>query len=242
MGAPIWQRKDVIHPYKWGPTFDWIRFSKEVLNGVRYIFSFEQGALAECLYSQRVFSLAPLVCDCFSDPDDSATRDACYKVDNAIANVPLGAMLVCSGQPRVFNTPPYYIESSPTSVVLGCGEVQLSAVSAASFYDTPAARLSTSFIPRKQVAPYEIVTNESGEFVGQIVGDGLQVTIRVQDSLTNMTVCIDKRLVRLEGESVGVFDVEDFAVTTDVNITNRQCVCACWRACTERKTRRSNMH
>eukprot|EP00013_Stygamoeba_regulata_P016051 CAMPEP_0177688218 /NCGR_PEP_ID=MMETSP0447-20121125/34543_1 /TAXON_ID=0 /ORGANISM="Stygamoeba regulata, Strain BSH-02190019" /LENGTH=1515 /DNA_ID=CAMNT_0019198509 /DNA_START=90 /DNA_END=4634 /DNA_ORIENTATION=+ len=205
--APSWRKKEVIFPYKMRDSFDFKAFADAVIQSINFASTFAINAQTQCLYSRAIALMPPIVCDCL----EGGSGESCYNSKQEL-NVLQGTAVVCKGISTAFVAEPVTVITSDNSVNAGCSFLQITQIFLASFYETPNKRLSTSFVPRRELKPYEIVYNDNDGLVGQLVGSGQRISRIGSDIPKNIILCSQPSF-----QAESKYDVADFAVPLEVD-------------------------
>jgi len=165
--------------YTWSDTLDFTAFQTSVLNAANAHLVLLAKSGATCRFERLSAPLTSVTCDC--------TGQANCFVANAA--VPASAGQVCNGESPVIQSSISSLTFAATSVASDCESVQVSEISRESFRGVPPQRLSSNFIGLNEFTFYA-VKNDKGAVVGQIVSDGVLISVGSGNVVTDVIVCL----------------------------------------------------
>ena len=182
-----WREIQPVVKYQWTPSLSFELLQKwlEATEEQRFSFAVKSEVICENNYVSS--SLNSLVCDCFSnsnetvvegDDGDNNNPPQCYnqKVGNQEVEELVGVKRACVGETSFVKGPSSRVSFALDSISEGCTLLNLSIVSEAWFV-VPPPRPSISFEFEKKLQ-LGIVLNQKSATVGVLRGDGSVISFR----------------------------------------------------------------
>ena len=194
-----WREIQPVVKYQWTPSLSFELLQKwlEATEEQRFSFAVKSEVICENNYVSS--SLNSLVCDCFSnsnetvvegDDGDNNNPPQCYnqKVGNQEVEELVGVKRVCVGETSFVKGPSSRVSFALDSISEGCTLLNLSIVSEAWFV-VPPPRPSISFEFEKKLQ-LGIVLNQKSATVGVLCGDGSVISFRNLVNVKSFLVCL----------------------------------------------------
>lgn len=201
-----WKAREFTSINRWQPTLNWTKLHAEVEEVANLIISKAIKSSMMCRFNLKAAALAKVACDCGSY-DESLPRSDCF---DTIENVPIGEQTFFSGIGGVAEWSGVSITVDPDSIPPEQDDALIEATSSGSV--KVLLSTTTQQSSRRQRSPYnpneyEVVTNHVDYIVGQLLSDGVTLTIPENVTL-NVCINIDPDIPR---DPENIYPEKDFA-------------------------------
>ncbi|KAL6057863.1 hypothetical protein QOT17_015212 [Balamuthia mandrillaris] len=160
--------------YYWGRSLDYTKIEREVSEATTLFHSLLKQSQLLCRFSRLSSAMQTLSCDCAS------SEDGCYMKDDLV--LPLATRRLCTAVPlsvAVYPFTAFFPENTLDGDKGQCVDFKVLFRTAFQFRALKQKKLSATFsyLEPDDTNEWEVVYNENGSVIGQIVGDGIELQV-----------------------------------------------------------------
>ena len=198
-----WKAREFTSINRWQATLNWTKLHTEVEEVANLIISKAIKSSLMCQFNLKSDALAKVACDCGSN-----ARTDCFTADS-LEEVPIGEQTFFSGIGGTAEWSTVTVTVDPNGVPADQDDALVEATTSGSI-DVLLSSTS-SFVARKRSPynpnEYEVVTNHVNYVVGQLLSDG--VTLTIPENVTvNICININENIPR---DPESLYPIKDFA-------------------------------
>ncbi|KAL6080459.1 hypothetical protein QOT17_000101 [Balamuthia mandrillaris] len=195
--------------YYWGRSLDFTKLEREVNEATTLFHSLLKQSQLLCRFSRLSSAMKTLSCDCASP------EDGCYIKDDLV--LPLATRRLCTAVPlsvAVYPFTAFFPENTLAGEKGQCVDFKVLFRTAFQFRSLKQKKLSATFtyLEPDDTNEWEVVYNENGAVIGQIVGDGIELQMPVM--FHNFELCLAVK-GKLYGNAPAKYNLFSIAKVTD---------------------------
>jgi hypothetical protein len=181
-GGAQWARKRVVSRLQWADTLDFARLQQLFEDIVAQQLAFDYRNELQCDKTVTKQLVSVVARQCATVGAAPALSDGESGASVGDADVSLGSGFPCAGEPSTMSTPPLRIDFSPSSISDGCVLIEATLSYATELQTTREESKTALFIDTSQEPRlYYAVRNDDDELVGQVLGDGVELSTASSD-------------------------------------------------------------